>query len=108
MFGMASATPHPSIDLGQRFSSQAPTIHASLFIRRGEASWQRSSLNVSVVLNGAKTSVSLKINSGMDYWHLADIPRGTAHVRYWHKADINLSAPMSAFAVAFGGKADTG
>ena len=89
MFGMASATPHPSIDLGQRFSSQAPTFHASLYPQGGgEASLQRSSLNVSVLLNGAKTSVSLKINSGMDYWHLADIPRGTAHVRYWHKADM--------------------
>ena len=30
----------------------------------------------------------------------------SAYVRYWHLADINLSAPMSAFAVAFGGKAD--
>jgi hypothetical protein len=28
------------------------------------------------------------------------------NVRYWHLADVNLSALMSAFAVAFGGKAD--
>ena len=46
MFGMAAATPHPSIDLGQRLSSQKPRLSMPLFICRGKASWQRSSLNV--------------------------------------------------------------
>jgi len=81
MFGMASPTPHPSIDLGQRFSSQKPRLSMLLFIRRGKASWQRSSLNVQLCSMGLRRVCPLKINSGMDYrrLHAAKIWR----IRHW-------------------------
>ncbi len=59
LFGMAPATPHPRIDLGQRLLRQKPRLFVLPYLAR-ESTVRSHIIKRSVVLNGSKTSVSLE------------------------------------------------